>query len=659
MTYKILLAGNPNVGKSTVFNALTGMKQHTGNWSGKTVETAAGYYKHNNNYYNIIDLPGTTSLCTDSRDERAALNAILKTDYQCIVIVADACALQKNLYLIIQILEFCNNAVLCLNMAEQAKKQNIIINKDILSKELGIPVVMTEARKKHGLEELKDTISSAVQGEIKSSSFELHYDDYTEKHIEEISSLLSDKDKKRGTAIHMIENTSGKENDIYSYSEDISRKIAAERIRFSEEVYKKSVQTGNTNYNKKRITADKIICSRFPGILIMLLLFAFIIFLTIIGANYPSEWLSFLFSELGKNFRNILENTNIPDNVISFIVDGVYLTLTTVISVMLPPMAIFFPLFTILEDLGYLPRVAFILDNFFKKSGTNGKQGLTTLMGFGCNSCGITGCRIIGCDRQRSIAILTNNFVPCNGRFPTLICIVSIFFVGSFPFVTRSFISSLFLTAIIIFSIMISLSVSKLLSVTLFKTKNSSFILELPEYRIPQIGKTLIRSVIDKTAVVLGRAVIVAAPAGAVIWLLTNIHIYDKPLTDYITSFLAPAAQLMGLDGVILTAFILGFPANEIVLPIILMLYTSNSIIEETGSFTQIFDILSANGWNIKTALCTVLFTLMHFPCSTSCITVKKETGSMKMCILAFIIPTICGIICCVLANIIMSLIGF
>ena len=661
MNKKILLAGNPNVGKSTVFNALTGMKQHTGNWTGKTVETSAGHFSYKDCKFDILDLPGIYSLITSSRDERAALAAIKREDYQCIVIVADACALRKNLYLILQIIEITNKAVLCLNMAEQAQKQMIKINKEVLSDMLGIPVVMTEARKKKGLSELKETIYRTVTEKTNTSPFMLKYDDTAESAINEIEKLLSEKGIKntRGIAIHMIENSAGYENKAFEYSEDLSQKISEARIRFSEKIYNNTVKADKKLYLQKRTKADKMICSRFPGIAIMLLLFALVIFLTVTGANYPSQMLSYLFESIGNQLRELLNNSFIPSWLSGLLMDGIYLTLTNVIAVMLPPMAIFFPLFAILEDIGYLPRAAFILDPFFKKAGTNGKQGLTMMMGLGCNSCGITGCRIIGDDAQRNIAILTNNFIPCNGRFPALIMIVTIFFSGTFPFVLSSLFSSVMLLIIIMFSAAVSLAVTKLLSVTLFKTKNSSFILELPEYRMPQFGKTILRSAADKTAVITGRAITVAAPAGAVIWLLTNFSISGKPVTDYIVDFLSPFGAIMGLDGVILTAFILGFPANEIVLPIMLMLYTKSSILTETGSAGHLFNILSANGWTVKTAVCMLILTLMHYPCSTSCITVKKATGSIKLCLLSILIPTLCGIICCIAVNMLMSLMGF
>lgn len=649
--YTVLLAGNPNVGKSTVFNALTGMKQHTGNWAGKTVSSAEGFYKYENVKFRIIDLPGTYSLDAVSPDEKAALDTINSVKFDCVVIVTDATCIERNLNLVLQILQITDKAVVCVNLADEAEKRHIDIDYDELSLQLGVPVVRTAARKKLGLKELMEKICSVSSKKTKTYTIIRKYDEKTEQAIKIIADRLTGgtASQKRMTAIHML----AKNTDDNSKS--IIDNISKSRVNQCEEIYRLCVRH-NSTYRMRDRKIDRILTSKIFGIPIMILLFTVIFYITIIGANYPSEWLGTFFSFIGEKTAHFADKINAPLWLKGLLIDGVYTTLSNVISVMLPPMAIFFPLFTILEDLGYLPRVAFNLDSVFCKAGTNGKQGLTMMMGFGCNACGVTGCRIIEGESERKIAVLTNNFSPCNGRFPTLIAIISMFFVGIFPIGIRSAASAAILVGIILVSIIISLLVSHILSKTILKGTDSGFLMELPPYRVPQIGKTIVRSLLDRTVFVLGRAVVVAIPAGAVIWLLANINIGSHTIIAYITDFLDPAAKVMGLDGAILTGFILGFPANEIVLPITLMIYLSNGTMTDYGSLAQLHDILINNGWTIKTAVCTLIFTLMHFPCSTTCLTIKKETGSIKMTLLSVMIPTICGIICCIIANLLLGI---
>ena len=316
-------------------------------------------------------------------------------------------------------------------------------------------------------------------------------------------------------------------------------------------------------------------------------------------------------------------------------------------------MAIFFPLFTILEDLGYLPRIAFNMDGFFKKACCSGKQMITMCMGFGCNSCGVTGCRIIDSPRERLIAILTNNLVPCNGRFPFLITVATIFIVGTIGGIGASFISTIAVMFVIILGIIMTLIISKILSKTILKGMPSSFVLELPPYRKPQFLKVLVRSIFDRTIFILGRAIAVAAPAGLVIWLFANVGIQGESLLTIIANFLDPLANLMGLDGYILTAFILGIPANEIVLPIILMCYMQGTSLVNMEDTFAIGEILKQNGWTILTAMNVMLFTVFHFPCATTLLTIKKETGSWKWTVISFLIPTVCGIVLCMITTLV------
>ena len=388
----------------------------------------------------------------------------------------------------------------------------------------------------------------------------------------------------------------------------------------------------------------------------MLLFLGLIFWITIVGANYPSELLFNMFSYFQEKLFNFANYIHCPEWLSNMLILGIYQTLTWIVSVMLPPMAIFFPLFTFLEDLGYLPRIAFNMDGFFKKCCCTGKQMITMCMGFGCNAAGCVGCRIIDSPRERLIAILTNCFVPCNGRFPFLIVVASIFIAGSFSGFLGSVISTLAVICIIILGIIMTLVVSKILSKTILKGMPSSFVLELPPYRKPQIGKILIRSIFDRTLFVLGRAICVAAPAGLVIWLFANIGINGQSLLTIIANFLDPFAKFMGLDGYILTAFIFGIPANEIVLPIIIMCYlkgTALANIEDTFAISQ---ILVQNGWTILTAINVMIFTCLHFPCTTTLMTIKKETQSLKWTVMSFIIPTICGIILCMFTTFIYNI---
>lgn len=606
-TKKIALLGNPNVGKSTVFNSLTGMKQHTGNWPGKTVSCSMGKYMHRGKTYEIYDLPGTYSLIPHSKEEEVVKDFVCYDEYDAIVVVCDAVCLERNLNLALQVMSVCKNVVICVNLMDEARKKMIEINLNGISKELDVPVIGMVARSKVGLDDFKEVVC-----EITNSQ--------NVKYVNEFCTKISD------------ENT-------------------AEFVKRAEEICKRNIVFKKKNYNEQDKKIDKILTSKLTGIPIMLLLLGLVFWITLSAANYPSTLLFDFFSWLGERITNSFSKTSLPIWFISALMDGIYRVLTWVVSVMLPPMAIFFPLFTILEDLGYLPRIAFNLDNTFKKCKACGKQALTMCMGFGCNACGVTGCRIIDSPRERLIAILTNNFVPCNGRFPTMISIISMFFVFGMSGVTSSIKGVLILMIVILIGIGATFFISRFLSKTILKGEASSFTLELPPYRTPEWGKVIVRSLLDRTLFVLGRAVVVAAPAGLLIWILANVTISDISILTYCTNFLDPFAKLLGLDGVILMAFILGFPANEIVFPIILMTYMSTGKLIELNSIVEMREVLIANGWTIVTAICTMMFSLMHWPCSTTCLTIKKETGSLKWTAVSMILPTVCGILVCMAIN--------
>lgn len=598
-TYTIALAGNPNVGKSTVFNALTGLKQHTGNWSGKTVALAEGAFSFKGNNFKIIDLPGTYSLHPASPEEEVARDFICNDVPDVILITADATCLERNLNFTLQVIEVGRPTVLCVNLMDEAKKKGIEIDLEKLSELLKIPVVGCEARSGKGLLKLKETLLDATEN----------------------SPAIS-------------QNNNSIPTDTNSYAEEI----------FSACV--------TLNENKRRnldLKIDKILTSRLFGIPIMLFLFGGILWLTVIGAGYPSELLSDLLFSLQDKLSAWFMKLNPPLWLHDVLILGIYRTVAWVVAVMLPPMAIFFPLFTILEDLGLLPRIAFNLDHYFRRAGAHGKQSLTMCMGLGCNACGVVGCRIIDSPRERAIAIITNSLVPCNGRFPTLIAIIAMFFVS----IGGSFIQALILLLILVFSVFATLLVSKFLSKTFLSGLSSSFVLELPPYRVPQFGKVIVRSIFDRTLFVLGRAVSVAAPAGLIIWCFSNININGVSIFRYCTDFLNPVASLFGLDGTILLAFVLALPANEIFFPIILMGYLSGTSLADFSSLSAFREILIANGWTLTTAICTIIFTLFHFPCATTILTIKKETRSVKLTLLAIFLPTICGLILCALINLI------
>lgn len=597
----IALIGNPNVGKSTVFNRLTGLRQHTGNWAGKTVASARGGYTLAGRRYAVVDLPGVYSLEALSADEEVSCRELLAGDHDAVVVVADATALGRSLYLALAVAELCPQVLVCLNLLDEAEKKQIQIDLAQLSQELGLPVVGTAARRGRGLSQLRQEIAK-----------------------------LCDSPRQ----------------DCPAASPQFDEEHAAELMRRAEAIAGRVSQSDPDCQYRLDRRLDRILTSRQGGLPLMLLLLAAVFWLTISGANYPSSLLSSFFAQAERWLSGLLTQLGASELLRGLLAEGMFRTVGWVVAVMLPPMAIFFPLFTLLEDSGVLPRVAFNLDAPFRRAGAHGKQALTMCMGFGCNACGVCGCRIIDSPRERMIAMLTNVFVPCNGRFPLLIALISLFFAAP-GMAGGSLLAALLLLGLILLAVGVTLLISRLLSRTILAGLPSAFALELPPYRRPLIGQVIVRSILDRTLFVLGRALLAAAPAGLLIWLLANISPGEISLLTRLTGALDPAGRLLGMDGVILLAFILGFPANELVLPLVLMGYIAGGSLAEATSLAALGNVLVANGWTWRTALCTMLFSLFHFPCATTLLTIKKESASAKWTLAAFLLPTLTGVLIC------------
>ena len=685
---RVALAGNPNTGKSTIFNALTGLKQHTGNWPGKTVQSATGtaYYKETR--FQFVDLPGTYSLLSNSEDEQVARDYLLFENPDVTVVVADASRLERHLNLLLQIMQITPNVVLCLNLIDEAQRHGVDVDAKLLSRELGIPVVKTSARSKKGLDRLLESVNLIAEGKWNIQDLpQIRMSEGPQTAIstliERLRMLDPDLPSAQWIAMRLLEGDgvvfqallSGKFssrisdhhaqtlslwiNELKDQVESSFRDtLVSAFYSRSTELVKKCVKA-RTSFSLSLfdIRLDNLVTHRLWGFPIMFLLLATVLWLTITGANYPSQWLSHLLLDIGLPLlKSFFVNLGTPAALSGFLVDGVYQSTAWVVSVMLPPMAIFFPLFTLLEDFGYLPRVAFNLDRLFKGAGAHGKQALTLSMGFGCNAAGVVSTRIINSPREKLLAIITNNFSLCNGRWPTQILIATIFLGVLVPPAWSSTVAMLGVIAIAILGIAFTFFTSWLLSLTLLKGKASFFTLELPPYRPPQLWQTLYTSLIDRTLVVLWRAVVFAAPAGAVIWLISNIMVHDQTVAVWIVEWLNPFGLFIGLNGVILLAYIVAIPANEIVIPTILMLTVlvlgtpalgaGSGVLFEADQLV-ISNLLQAAGWTTLTGINLMLFSLLHNPCSTTIYTIYKETGSVKWTSIATILPIIYGIIVC------------
>lgn len=602
----VALAGNPNVGKSTVFNALTGMRQHTGNWAGKTVGCACGRCRSAREQYLLVDLPGTYSLQPHSAEEAVACDFVRGGEADAVVVVCDATCLERTLVLALQMHSVTPNTIVCVNLLDEARHKRIRIDLPALQAQLGMPVVGVTARKKKTLRALLDALDAVMAA----------------------PQPRPDGAPEAGDP--------------------------ADDVRRAEVICHAAVRRETPEYAARDRRLDRLLTSRATGYPIMLLGLAAVLWLTIAGANAPSEWLAHFFGWAQSRFSAMLIFLHAPPWLQGLLVDGMFRTLAWVVAVMLPPMAIFFPLFTLLEDAGYLPRVAYNLDRPFQACRACGKQALTMCMGLGCNAAGVVGCRIIDSERERLLAVLTNSLMPCNGRFPALIALMTMFFSLS----GSTLAAALLLTAALMLCVGLTFGATWLLSVTVLRGKPSAFALELPPYRAPQVGQVLVRSVFDRTLFVLGRAAAVAAPAGMVLWALANVHPGGVSLLTRCAAALDPLGQAMGMDGVLLLAFVLGFPANEIVLPIAVMGYLAQGSLGDVPGLAQMHALLTANGWTWTTAVSAVLFFLLHWPCSTTLWTIRRETGSAKWTLLAALLPTALGMALCTAFTALARLIG-
>ncbi|MEZ4423769.1 MAG: ferrous iron transport protein B [Gemmatimonadota bacterium] len=697
----VALAGNPNTGKTTVFNALTGLRQHTGNWPGKTVVRAEGAFLHEDRRVKIVDLPGTYSLQAGSVDEEVARDFILFGRPDVTVVVVDATRLERNLNLVLQILEITDRVVVCLNLMDEARRHGIAIDPDRLSEALGVPVVTAVARENRGIDELVRTAVAVANGERVTAPYRIaRHQPAVEEAISALVTVIEDAypalpnarwvalrllnaDEAVEAAVasgelgHLIEGAPGAEDapapalrdavleraralrwDLpHDFHDALMERTYGAAQEIAERAQTRGLQKARFDLDR---TLDRLLTSRWLGFPTMLAMLAVVFWLTIAGANVPSAMLAeLLIDTVHPWLKGLGAGVGLPWWLNGFLFDGLYLSTAWVVSVMLPPMAIFFPLFTLLEDFGYLPRVAFNLDGLFRRVGAHGKQALTMSMGFGCNAAGVVATRIIDSPRERLIAILTNNFSLCNGRWPTQILIATLFIGALAPPALAGIVSAAAVVGIALLGIGVMLLTSWGLSRTVLRGEATAFSLELPPYRPPRILQTLYTSLIDRTLIVLWRAVVFALPAGAVIWLTSNITVGGTSVAEHLIGWMNPLGVLLGLNGVILLAYVVAIPANEIVIPTVLMLTVLTTGMAGVGSGAGVMfeldsadamgSVLQAGGWTLLTAVCLMLFSLLHNPCSTTIYTIYKETGSKRWTALATVLPLALGFVVCFL----------
>jgi len=702
--YLVALAGNPNTGKSTVFNALTGLRQHTGNWPGKTVARAEGVFQHGGKRLKLVDLPGTYSLQAGSSDEEVARDFLLFGRPDVTIVVLDATRLGRNLNLALQILEITDRVVICVNLMDEARRHGIAVDPAKLEQELGVPVVATSARQREGIPELLDrvlevagrgaapvsrlapvlrpTYPPEVEGTLKDvvAAVEAAYPGLPnarwvalrllqgDQRIEEAvrEGELGDPEGGGPGATAASPQLTGRLLEVvdrlrwrlpHSFQDRLTEGLYTTAEKIAARVELRGLRRAKFDFDR---TLDRLLTSRVFGFPVMLIMLTVVFWLTIAGANVPSAMLADLLIDTAHPWlKGLAASIGLWPWLSGFLFDGVYLATAWVISVMLPPMAIFFPLFTLLEDFGYLPRVAFNLDALFRRAGAHGKQALTMCMGFGCNAAGVVATRVIDSPRERLVAIITNNFSLCNGRWPTQILIASIFIGTLAPPALAGLASAGAVVGITLFGIVMMFASSWLLSRTVLKGEATTFSLELPPYRPPRILQTLYTSLIDRTLIVLWRAVVFAAPAGAVIWLISNITIGGVSIAEHLVGGLDPFGLLLGLNGVILLAYIVAIPANEIIIPTVLMLTVltghvsgigpGHGVMFELDSAAAVGDLLRASGWTVLTGLNLMVFSLLHNPCSTTIYTIYKETGSARWTAVASLLPVILGFTVCFL----------